>query len=223
MTKLAKKLRDICWPLTWLKVLSGTIFIWFAIAAVLAGFQGNWDSFLLSLAAIALFLLPFVVRKQFKIYIPTVFSLIIGAFLYATIILGEVEQYYQKFWWWDVMLHAGSAVAFGLMGLIVILIFFKLGKLTAPRILICLFAFCFALSVGMLWEIYEFAGDQLVGTNMQQNQTHGLDTMKDIIVDTVGALIGAGIAWLYLSPGLSSPLDAPIHRTIWKNKKRGKS
>lgn len=217
MKKLIGKMKDICWPLTWLKILYGAIFISFAIAAVLAAVQGNWDSFFLSLAAIALFLVPFLIGKQFKIYIPTIFSLLISAFLYATLILGEIEQYYQKYWWWDSMLHAGSAMAFGIIGLIVILIFFRLGKLTAPPFVVCLFAFCFAIAVGVVWEIYEFAGDMLVGTNMQQTQTGVIDTMKDLIVDTIGAFIGAVLSYFYLSPNIKTPLDPVIHKTIRKN------
>lgn len=207
-------------PFTWLGLLYGGIFLSLIGAAILTAFQGNWDSFGLALATMVLFVVPFIVEKQFRIYIPTLFSLVISLFLYATIILGQIEQYYQKFWWWDVMLHGGSGIAFGLIGLIVILIFFNQGKIVAKPIVICLFAFCFALSIGLLWEIFEFSGDQLVHTNMQQRQTGVVDTMKDEIMDAIGALIGATVGYFYLRNDGKNSFEAIIDKTIKRNRKR---
>ena len=123
--------------------------------------------------------MPFVIEWEMKIYIPTIFSFLISVFLYATIILGQFGNYYMKYWWWDVMLHSGSGLAFGLMGLVTLLVFFKGGKIVAKPAVLCLFAFCFALAIGLTWEMFEFTGDGLFDTNMQQRQTGVVDTMKD--------------------------------------------
>jgi hypothetical protein len=204
----------------WVGLLYAVIFLSLIIGAVIAILQSNWDSLLLALATMLLLVVPFVVEKQLKIYVPTFFSLLISGFLYATLILGQVENYYQKFWWWDVMLHSGSGIAFGLIGLVVILIFFRRGKVAANPFILCLFAFCFALSIGLLWEVFEFSGDQLFHTNMQQRQTGVQDTMKDEIMDTIGALIGSAIGYFYLQSDLTTPIDAALNKTVRKNRQR---
>ena len=202
-----------------MKYLYGLIAASLVIGGALAIGQMNWDALLLAIAAVVLLLAPYFFEKQFKIYIPTLFCFLISAFLYATLILGQVEHYYQKFWWWDVMLHSGSGIAFGLVGLVVILITFKRGKISASPFVLCLFAFCFALSIGLLWEVFEFSGDELFHTNMQQRQTGVVDTMKDEIMDTIGALIGSAIGYAYLKNDVSTPLDALLDKTVRKNKK----
>jgi uncharacterized membrane protein YjdF len=122
-------------------------------------------------------------------------------FLYAAIILGEVHDFYHRFKHWDTLLHTMSGVMLGAFGFIIIDIFnnsknirvYLSSKFTA------LFSFCFALALGAIWEIYEFTVDFLFDLNMQsyalENKTLLLgrnalnDTMKDIIVDALGALI----------------------------------
>jgi uncharacterized membrane protein YjdF len=189
-------------------------------ACILSLLQGNWQSALLAVASGVFLLTPFLVEKEMKIYIPTIFSFFISAFLYATIILGQFGNYYAKYWWWDVMLHSGSGLAFGLVGLVVLLVFFKDGKIIAKPIVLCFFAFCFALAIGLVWEIFEFTGDTFFHTDMQHRQTGVVDTMKDIIMDTLGALLAAVTGYLYLQNVVPSPLEEVLDRTVRKNRKK---
>ncbi len=195
------------------------VFLSLVIAMALALWQGNWQSALLGLVTMVFLVLPFIVEWKMKFYMPTAFSFVVSAFLYATIILGQIDNYYMKYWWWDVMLHSGSGLAFGLVGLIVILLFFKDGKLSVQPFILCLFAFCFSLAVGLLWEVFEFTGDELLHTNMQQRQTGVVDTMKDEIMDTIGAAVAAALAYFYLRKDSSTPLDSLLDKTVRKNKK----
>jgi len=64
--------------------------------------------------------LPRLFERGYKIYLPVEFEIIIIVFLYATLFLGEVHGYYDKFWWWDLVLHTSSALAFGFMILYVL-------------------------------------------------------------------------------------------------------
>ena len=192
------------------------------IAGVISGIHGNWQSALLAVATVVLLVLPFFVESKLNVYVPTFFSLCVSAFLYATIILGQVDNYYAKYWWWDVMLHSGSGLAFGIIGLVVLLIFLKRGAFSARPLILSLFAFCFALAIGLLWEVFEFSGDVLFHTNMQQRQTGVTDTMKDEIMDTVGAFLGAGLGYLYLRSDTPTPLDAMLDKTIKRNRKKVK-
>ena len=117
-------------------------------------------------------------------------------FVAATLFLGEVFGFYERFWWWDTAMHATSAIGFGLIGFVLVFMMFQGDRYAAPPLALAFFAFCFAIMIGSLWEIFEFAMDQFFGFNMQKS---GLpDTMSDLIVNMVGAAIGAGTGYAYL-------------------------
>ena len=98
----------------------------------------------------------------------------------------------------------------GALGFSMIAIFNKAERipLNLSPLFIAAFAFCFALAMGALWEIYEFSADALFGTNMQKfalddgtplvGQAALRDTMKDIIVDTLGALVMSVVGYISL-------------------------
>lgn len=79
------------------------------------------------------------------------------------------------------------------------------------------FAFCFAVMIGAVWEIWEFTLDQLFGLNTQKSGL--VDTMWDLIVDAGGAIIGAGAGWAYLKGRQNGPLTNAIHAFIDKNRR----
>ena len=123
------------------------------------------------------------------------------AFLFCAIYLGEVRNFYYIIPHWDTILHAFSGAMLGAFGftLVNILNDSERVKVTLSPAFIALFAFCFAVAVGAVWEIYEFSGDELFGLNMQKFRLSDgtelighkalRDTMKDIIIDTIGAAI----------------------------------
>ena len=127
----------------------------------------NWQSAFLAGATIIFILLPLPLQARSGVYIPRVFSIALALFVYATLFLGEANRFYYDVWWWDVMLHSGSAFAFGLIGLIVLMLSVSKQVITAKPITLCVFAFSFALMIGVLWEIFEFAGDQLFNMDMR--------------------------------------------------------
>jgi RNAse (barnase) inhibitor barstar len=122
--------------------------------------------------------------------------LAIIVFVYATLFLGEVGSFYERFWWWDIALHIGSAMAFGCIGFVIMYLLFKSNKLEANSFWLSVFTFCFAVSIGVIWEIFEFSMDQIFGMNMQKSGL--IDTMWDLIVDSIGGLIAsiAGYAFM---------------------------
>ena len=97
-------------------------------------------------------------RKQFNIILPIEFAL--GIVVFATLFLGEASDFYNRFWWWDVVMHAGSAIAIGLIGVIVLYMLIRSDRLRANAGIMAFFAFTFALAIGTLWEIFEFFMDQ---------------------------------------------------------------
>lgn len=178
---------------TW---LAKAIWVLLALFFLDALIVGNWPLAFVSLATLLLSMMPVFVARWAQIYIPPSFIAAIVIFIGGTLFLGEVFDFYNRFSWWDIAMHAGSAVGFGLIGFVLVFMMFQGDRYAAPHYAIAFFAFCFALAIGTLWEIFEFGMDQVFGLNMQKSGL--MDTMGDLIVDTIGALVGAGSGWAYL-------------------------
>lgn len=172
--------------------------IWLLLigAAGLAVFEQQWESLFVTVLTFALTFTPIVFSRFYHVRIPVFFTSAIIVFTYFTLFLGEIGNFYERLWWWDIFLHGGAAVGFGLIGFIIILMLFRGNKYAAPPIALAWFAFCYAMTLGVLWEIFEFGMDTLFGLNMQKS---GLaDTMYDLIVNTFGAFVGAAAGFFYL-------------------------
>lgn len=175
-----------------------TRLIWLALvlAAAEALITGRFSLAFVAVVTLGLSLTPVYVAKWAQITVPKSFMLAVVMFVGGTIFLGEVFDFYNRFWWWDIVMHGGSAVGFGLIGFVLVFMMFQGDRFAAPPSAIALFAFCFAVAIGAMWEIFEFSMDQLFGLNMQKSGLR--DTMGDLIVDCAGALIGAGAGFAYL-------------------------
>ena len=160
-----------------------------------------------ALGILAMFL-PGFLSKKIKIEIP---SKMIGAyalFLYCAIYLGEMRSFYYKVPYFDVILHAFSGMMLGALGfsLISLLNNTKKVPVNLSPAFVLMFTVCFAVTVGVLWEVYEFSADLVLGTNMQKFATYNgtvlvgnkalYDTMKDLITDFLGALFIAIIGYI---------------------------
>lgn len=166
------------------------------VACAAALIEGRWSLAFVSIATIALSLVPVFFQNRFGIRLPMRFVAWIVIFTFATIFLGEAFDFYNRLWWWDIALHGGSAMTFGLIGFLFVFTLFEGDRYAAPAWAVAFISFCFALTIGTVWEVFEFAMDQAFGLNMQKS---GLfDTMSDLIVDMIGAAIGAMSGFLYL-------------------------
>ena len=196
------------------------LLVWLALAISIAWsfYSLRWHAALTSLMTLIMTFLPFRYEDRFEIKLPRSFSVIIVLFLYATLFLGEVGDFYERFWWWDVVLHGGSAVAFGLFGFLGIFMLFQGDRFAAPPLAIATLSFCFAVAIGAVWEIFEFSMDQIFKLNMQKSGL--IDTMWDLIVDCGGAFFGASSGYLYLKARESGgPLAGWIEDFIRKNRR----
>jgi len=168
------------------------------LGAVLFCFQARWLTAAVTTAIIIVTLLPLVLGRRFDVRIPPEFEFLAVVFVYASLFLGEVHGYYIRFWWWDAVLHMGSGFLLGVLGLLLVYILNERPDVELhmrPRF-VAVFAFMFAIGMGALWEIFEFAMDQLFGMNMQKSGL--VDTMWDLIVDCVGAAVIAFLGWIYM-------------------------
>ena len=172
--------------------------IWAVLAFefVAALWERQWPLAGVALITWTLTLVPMYLSGRTGIRLPTAFLIGITAFIFATIFLGEAFDFYNRYWWWDVVLHGGSALGFGLVGFLFVFTLFEGDRFAAPAWAMALIAFTFAVTIGALWEIFEFGLDQIFGLNMQKSGL--VDTMYDLIVDVIGASIGALAGGLYL-------------------------
>lgn len=166
-----------------------------AYAMAFSIYQKNYITLFTSALTLILILLPIFIRRL-KIFLPTEIELIAILFIYATLFLGEVHSFYTLFWWWDIILHGLSAIVFGFIGFTILYFMVDRHELNAKPWAIAIFSFSFAIAIGVLWEIFEFSLDSLLGFNTQKSGL--LDTMGDLIVDSLGALLSSAIAFFYL-------------------------
>jgi len=142
-------------------------------------------------------------EKNKKIHIPDILESIIIIFIYAGIFLSARFNLYDDVFWWDVVLHTASGVILGFIGFLLIYKLNSRHSMNISPLLVAVFAFTFAVTMDVIFEIYEFLMDVIFGTDMQSwnlpertieigrtFQGIGLrDTMSDLIFDTIGALL----------------------------------
>lgn len=191
--------------------------IWLALAGVVltALFQLQLELAFVALATLALSLAPVVVARWADIRVPPSFIAAVVIFVGATMFLGEVLDFYERFWWWDIAMHGTSAVGFGLIGFVLVFMMFQGDRFAAPPVGLAFLSFCFAITIGTGWEIFEFAMDQIFGFNMQKSGL--MDTMGDLIVNMLGALVAAATGFAYLKGQARGGLAAMIDEFVDDN------
>jgi uncharacterized membrane protein YjdF len=205
------------------RLLIGFLMVVLSIELALTLYRGLWMNGFLIVGIILVTLIPFIIGRQYHIHIPSEFQILAVIFIFASLFLGEIYRYYDRFWWWDMALHASSGLLMGILGFLLVYLLNeneRAGIDLRPHF-VALFAFFFALTVGTLWEIFEFAMDRFVGTNMQKpmlGDPSGLtDTMWDLILDTLGALFISALGWRYSAREESFFVDRWIGKFIARN------
>lgn len=194
-----------------------------AVELVLTLYNGLWINAFLVAIIIGITLSPAMLGRHFRVTVPAEFQLLAVLFMFASLFLGEIRRYYDRIWWWDIALHTSSGLLLGLFGFLLIYVLNQNRRIELhlrPGFM-ALFAFLFAVTVGALWEIFEFAMDYFVGTTMQKpmfGDDSGLtDTMWDLIVDAIGALLISVFGWWYMKRGERSFIVDWIGKFIDRN------
>lgn len=190
-------------PSTWVDriELGIAVLLQIAIAVVAVGAlaQQKWLVAFSGSAVFILTLAPAMIERQLRVKLPVEFTLATCIFLYASFGLGEVRNFYDRFWWWDLMLHGVSAIVMGLIGFLTVYVFYMTHRVRVKPIYVAIITLALAISVGTLWEIFEFVADWAFATNMQKSGL--VDTMTDLVTDAVGGVIAAAIGFYYVQNG----------------------
>lgn len=188
------------------------------VGMVMAAWQQQWLTAVTTCAILVVTLLPLVLGRRFAVFIPPELEALASVFVFASLFLGEVRGYYARFWWWDAALHTASGFLLGILGFLLVYVLNEKEEIDfhmKPGF-VALFAFMFAVGMGALWEIFEFGMDGFFGLNMQKSGL--VDTMWDLIVDTVGALVIAGLGYGWLrTAGTDSFLERWINDFVAAN------
>jgi hypothetical protein len=190
------------------------------IGLILFVWRRDWENIFLTLTVMLLTLLPAFVTRRKRIIIPPEFQFFAALFVFLSLFLGSAFNFYYKYWWWDIVLHTSSGFLLGIIGFITLFVMNRTDRLPAaikPSFL-CFFGVTFAVTLGVLWEIFEFTVDRIwPWVNMQSNETGVVDTMKDLIVDTIGAVVVALMAYAYLKTGRYSFIADGVRGFLRKN------
>ncbi len=200
------------------KIILVWIFRILLIAAIVADIINfHWLNLFNSILALLVTYIPNFLSKKHILYMPSDIQVIIIAFVFASLYLGEMRAFYLRFWWWDTMLHTFSGVILGFVGFILIY-FLNHGEdidLLLSPLFIAIFSFTFAVSFGVIWEVFEFAMDSFLGFNMQKSGL--VDTMWDLIADCVGGGIASYFGYNYLKKGLPSYFEKAAQKILRGN------
>ncbi len=166
------------------------------VVTVSALFEQQWLGAFTGCVVLLLTFAPAMIERRMRLALPVEFTLITCVFLYASFALGEVRDFYEKIWWWDLALHGLSALTIGIIGFLGIYVFYMTNRIRIDAGWIATITFALAVSVGTIWEIFEFLMDWFFEMNMQKSGL--VDTMTDLLINTTGAAIAALIGYFYV-------------------------
>lgn len=138
---------------------------------ILQIFNRNYEKVFLCVLTLVLLLIPSLIQINLKIELPTALEITILVFVFAAEILGEIQSYYIKFPFWDTVLHTINGFLMAAIGfaLVDILNRSKKFSIQLSPVFLAIVAFCFSMTIGVIWELFEYGMDQFFGLDMQKD------------------------------------------------------
>lgn len=187
------------------------------LVLVLEALKGDYYNVFLCGLTLVLFMIPAFVEHRLHIDVPNTLEIIILLFIFSAEILGEIQEYYLMFPFWDTMLHTMNGFLMAAIGIAMVDILNRSRKFKVrlSPAFVALVAFCFSMTVGVVWEFFEYGMDVFFHTDMQKDtwintiysvslNPEGRNVAQQVIVDSV---VVNGEAW----PGY---LDIGLHDTM---------
>ena len=138
---------------------------------VRAFFRGAYENMFMCGLTLVLMILPSILTKKLKIYLPSTLEIVILCFIFAAEILGEISSFYINVPHWDTMLHTINGFLCAAVGFALVDLFNRDERFTfkLSPLFLAVVAFCFSMTIGVLWEFFEFSADHFFATDMQKD------------------------------------------------------
>lgn len=160
----------------------------FVVIAVLVhqAITGKYENCFTCALTLILFLVPNFIEARLKVTLPQTLEVIIILFIFSAEILGEINSFYIRFPWWDNMLHTMNGFLMAAIGFSMVDILNKNErfKFQLSPLFVAVVSFCFSMTIGVLWEFFEFFADTLVGTDMQKGTV--LNALASVTLNSNG-------------------------------------
>lgn len=151
------------------------------LTMILQLFNGNYQNVFVCILTLILFMLPSIIEHRLRIDLPDALDIIVIAFIFSANILGEIKEFYVLVPHWDTTLHTINGFLFAAIGFSVVNIFNenKRISMTLSPFYMAIAAFCFSMTIGILWEFFEWGADSILGFDMQ----------KDTVINTISSVM----------------------------------
>lgn len=145
--------------------------------AVLTAMNHQFESTFVAVLSLTLYLVPTLSEEVLSIKLPMALETVLLLFIFCANVLGEIGEWYTRFAFWDDMLHGISGFLFAAVGVSFVAFFGRneAKKIACSPLFLSFIALCFAVTVGVVWEFFEFSCDILLHTDMQ----------KDFIIESI--------------------------------------
>jgi len=167
-----------------------TVYIVLRLAVILVliaqFFKGNFENVFLCILTFVLFLVPTFIERKIHVDLPDTLEIIIMLFIFAAEILGEIQAYYITFPYWDTMLHTLNGFLCAAIGFALVDILNRSERFSIQLspIFLAITAFCFSMTIGVLWEFFECTMDQFFFLDMQKDTV--VHTISSVMLDPAG-------------------------------------
>lgn len=164
--------------------------IWVMIAQF---FNGNFENVFLCILTLILFLVPSFIERKIQIDLPDTLEVIILLFIFAAEILGEIRAYYISILYWDTMLHTLNGFLCAAIGFSLLDILNRHERLSfsLSPLYLAIMAFCFSMTIGVLWEFFECTMDVFFHLDMQKDTV--VNTISSVMLDPNGGNVPTAI------------------------------
>lgn len=155
--------------------------------------NGNYESVFLCLLTLLLLVVPSFVQVTFKVELPTTLEIIVLLFIFAAEILGEINEFYILVPFWDTILHTINGFLAAAIGFSLVDLLNRNSKLVFQMspLFMAIVSFCFSMTIGVIWEFFEFGMDFLFSFDMQKDTI--IHTISSVMLDPAGGNISTKI------------------------------
>ena len=197
------------------RIIFGLIRVLLVIAFVFAFMAGGN---LIAIVAVLAFILTFwpqILKNLFGVEMPAGFEVILLLFLYGLFLMGKIQGFHLQIPFWSVLFNVAGSVALGFVGLAVMYTLYKGDKINASPFVIAFFSFCFAVAMGVVWELFEFFLDGAFGFGLQEAGS----VLMDLSVNVAGAFVISAVGYSYIKKGKVVIISEVISKFVEKNPK----